>query len=266
MIICLCDNLAPSGSGYWAEHGLSFFIDADGLRILFDTGQSGDVLLHNARLAGVSLGGLDYIVLSHGHYDHTGGLLKVLEMNEGVQLIVHPGAFEKRFARREQGLKDIGLPFSPDEVKSRCDVRMEKGPVNLGGGVYTTGEVGRSTPYEKPQPDLLDMGMHPDPVVDDQSLVIFRDGEMALLCGCCHAGIVNTMECVKRQHGRYPDIVAGGLHMEKASPERLSRTVEALRASGVKKVVAGHCSGDTVIMSLASAGMEAARLASGMRI
>ncbi|AFC99680.1 Metal-dependent hydrolases of the beta-lactamase superfamily II [Methanocella conradii HZ254] len=265
MIVCLCDNLAPSGSGYWAEHGLSFFIDVDGLRILFDTGQSGDVLLHNARLAGVSLEGLSYIVLSHGHYDHTGGLMKVLEMNEGVPLIVHPAAFQKKYARRGDNLKDIGLPFSLHELERRCEVRMEAVPVNLGGGVYTTGEVERVTPYEQPQPDLLDGEMLPDPVMDDQSLVIFRDGEMALLCGCCHAGIVNTIECVKRQHGRHPDVVAGGLHMEKASPERLSCTVEALRASGVKKAVAGHCSGD-IIRSLASARIEAVRLTAGMQI
>jgi len=85
----------PSGSGYWGEHGLSFYIESGGLRILFDTGQSGDVLLHNARLSDVSLSGLDYIVLSHGHYDHTGGLMKVIELNEGIPLIMHPAAFQE---------------------------------------------------------------------------------------------------------------------------------------------------------------------------
>jgi len=268
-VLCLSDNLAPSGSGYWAEHGLSFFIESDGLKILFDTGQSGDVLLHNARLSGVSLSGLDYIALSHGHYDHSGGLLKVLQMNEGVPLIVHPAAFQKKFARRDKVLKDISLPFDLNELNDHCELRVEPGPTDLGGGVSTTGEIGRITPYETPQPDLLaerDGSLFTDPVMDDQSLIVRLDGRIVLLCGCCHAGIINTIECVKRQYGKYPDFIAGGLHMEKASAERLSRTVEALKAADIKKAMAGHCSGDAIVSSLASAGIEAGRLAAGMCI
>ncbi len=102
--------------------------------------------------------------------------------------------------------------------------------------------------------------------MDDQSLVIHTDEGLILLCGCCHAGIVNTIECIRRQHGEYPVTIAGGLHMEKASPERVSGTINALKAAGVKKVIAGHCSGDGIVSSLLSAGIEAGRLAVGMRI
>jgi 7,8-dihydropterin-6-yl-methyl-4-(beta-D-ribofuranosyl)aminobenzene 5'-phosphate synthase len=217
----------------------------------------------------VSLSGLDYLVLSHGHYDHSGGLLKVLAMNEGVRLIVHPAAFQKKYAKKESGMKDISLPFDLAELKAHCELMAEPGPVDIGGGISTTGEIERITPYEDPQQDLLvgwKGAVYTDTVKDDQSLVIRQDGEIVLLCGCCHSGIINTIECVERKHGKYPDIIAGGLHMEKAGAERLSRTVEALKAAGVKRAIAGHCSGDAIVSSLISAGIEARRLTAGMLI
>jgi 7,8-dihydropterin-6-yl-methyl-4-(beta-D-ribofuranosyl)aminobenzene 5'-phosphate synthase len=268
-ITCLSENLAPFGSGYWGEHGLAFYIESGDMKILYDTGQSGDVLLHNARLADVSLRGLDCIVLSHGHYDHSGGLLKVLEMNEGVQLIVHPAAFDKKYARRESGLKDIGMPLSLDQLERLCSPLIESGPVDLGGGISTTGEIKRVTPYETPQTDLLvqrDGGLAIDPVCDDQSLVICLNDTALLLCGCCHAGIVNTLTSVRHTIGRYPSIVAGGLHLEMAEPARLSSTAEALCLAGVKKVLSGHCSGDAIRSYLTPAGVEARRLSAGMSI
>ncbi len=268
-IICLSDNIAPSGGGYWAEHGLSFYIKSGGIKVLYDTGQSGDVLLHNALLAGVNLSGLDYIVLSHGHYDHSGGLLKVLKMNEGVPLVVHPAVFLKKFARREGGLRDISLPFELNELKEHCELQIESGPVDLGGGISITGEIARITSYEVPQQDLLvekDGGLIADKVLDDQSLVLSEDGKLMLLCGCCHSGIVNTIECVKNMTGRYPAMIAGGLHMKKADEFRLSSTAEALRAAGVKNVLTGHCSGNEILSRLSCVGISVGRLAAGMNI
>jgi len=99
-----------------------------------------------------------------------------------------------------------------DELEKLCELRVEAGSIDLGGGVCTTGEIERITPYEMPQHDLLvesEGTLSPDPMADDQSIVI-RDGDsLILLCGCCHAGIVNTIECVKRQYGEYPVFIAG---------------------------------------------------------
>lgn len=268
-IICLSENLVPFASGCWGEHGLAFYIESGGIKLLYDTGQSGDVLLHNARLANISLRGLDYVVLSHGHYDHSGGLMKVLEMNEGVTLLAHPAAFEKKLARRAGGDKDISMPFSRAQIEKYCRLSVEPGPVRLSDNISTTGEIDRVTPYETPQPDLMvERNGTPvtDMVCDDQSVVIRTGNETILLCGCCHAGIVNTIESVKHSHGKFPAIVAGGLHLENAGNDRLSSVTEALRAAGVKKVLSGHCSGDAIQSYLSSAGIDAGRLSAGMRI
>ncbi len=105
-----------------------------------------------------------------------------------------------------------------------------------------------------------------DPVKDDQSLVITTGDGLMLICGCCHSGIVNTMEHVKKTFGRYPATIVGGLHMEKANEERIARTVEAFRTAGVKKLIPGHCSGKKIAEAAAAAGIEVVPLHAGMRI
>lgn len=268
-VICLSDNIAPSGSGYWAEHGISFYIEHNDIRVLFDTGQSGDVVTHNAREAGLDLKGINAIVLSHGHYDHTGGMLKVLNITGATMVIAHPDAFDRKVSLKDNGFRDISIPFNSHEIRQCCNVLLETGPVKLGSGLYTTGEIERITPYETPQHDLMverNGSFFTDSLMDDQSLVIESDDGVILLCGCCHAGVVNTIDHVRRTFGAYPDIIAGGLHTEKASAERLEDTVVALRDAGVKKIIAGHCTGEKMLGGLSRSGIDTSRLASGMRI
>lgn len=278
-VICLVDDTPSSdcaqlpdglpSAGYRGEHGISFFLESHCLRMLFDTGQSGDVLLANAGAAGIDLGWVGMIVLSHGHYDHSGGLMKALERSGVVKLLAHPDAFNEKCALKDGGVKDIGIPFSAKELWHHCDVVLKRTPVMICDSIFTTGEVPRVTPFERP--DGLLMEAHKgarcvDPVRDDQSLVVLTGKDLVLVCGCCHAGIVNTMELVRAQFGRYPSIVAGGLHMEKADEGRIRATVDALRSAGVRKLVPGHCSGKRIGEAAAAAGIEVLPLHAGMRL
>ena len=265
-IVCLVDD-SPS-PGYRAEHGIAFFLESRCLRMLFDTGQSGDVLLANADRAGIDLGWLGLIALSHGHYDHTGGLMKALGRSGTIRLLAGEGAFHKKYVRRQGELKSIGIPFSADELWHHCDVVLRSDPTMICDCIWTTGAVPRAVPFEQPDPNFLegDGALAVDQFRDDQSLVVDSDAGLMLLCGCCHAGLVNTMEHVRKAFGRYPSIVAGGLHLEKAADERIAATVAALKAAGVSRFLPGHCSGKKIAVAAAAAGIEVVPLCAGMRI
>jgi len=268
-VICLVnDEAAP---GLLSEHGISFYIESKCLRMLYDTGQSGDVLLHNAAIAKLDLGWVGLILLSHGHYDHSGGLLKALEKSGTIRLMANEAAFHKKLALSGSGgLKDISLPFEVKELWNHCDIILQQGPYSICGGVWATGEIPRVTSFETPDGRLMEEhkgALCTDQIKDDQSVVIDtgKDGLM-LICGCCHSGIVNTLLYVKTLLGRYPTTVVGGLHMGRADETRIALTVEALKEAGVKKVIPGHCSGKKISDALQYAGIEVVPLLAGMRI
>ncbi|MGC8787710.1 MAG: MBL fold metallo-hydrolase, partial [Anaerolineae bacterium] len=118
-ITCLVDNAVKQGSPFWGEHGLSFLVETKEGRVLFDTGQSGIVLLHNLHVAGIEPATISALALSHAHYDHTGGLKALLAQISRVPLYAHPDLFRERFSHRETKLESIGLSMGYEEL-SHC--------------------------------------------------------------------------------------------------------------------------------------------------
>lgn len=245
-VLCLVDNSVQPLSGFWGEHGLSFWIESDSRNILFDTGSSGTVLLHNLEIAGLSLEGLDALALSHSHPDHTGGLAAVLEQRRGIPAYAHPDLFRPRYVKKNDEMVPKCLPMSSQVVEQKADLHLSQAPQEIVDGVWTTGEIVNRVEPEGRSPHHYvrsENGWAADPYRDDQSLVLETAKGLLLLCGCCHAGLLNTLEQVRSSFGSYPVAVAGGTHLIGACQAQLDRTIERLREMGSPDLHLNHCTG-----------------------
>jgi len=242
----LTDNNAAPGLA--CEHGFAVLIETGDKRILFDTGQL-DALETNCRTLGINLSDIDIIVLSHGHYDHTGNLADVLRQASRATLYLHPSALVERYSIRNDKPKPINMPEAAkqaiDELPKERIVWVTE-PTRLTEGVVLTGPIPRQTTFEDTGgPFFFDPdGNTPDPIEDDLSLWIDEPEGLTVLAGCCHSGIINTLGYIEAQTG--PKRIAkliGGMHLSAASQERLDRTVESLGKRDIARLIPCHCTG-----------------------
>ncbi len=239
-----------------SEHGLSLWIETQGLKILFDTGASG-MILNNAKVLGIALEEADYVILSHGHYDHTGGLESVLGINQKASIVLHPDTLLSRYSCHSgKPVKSIGMPETLKlKLQSFPQERIiwSSGPVSLSEDVHVTGPISRLTSYEDVGgPFFLDaQGTQPDLLPDDQALWI-RTSEGLIVCGgCAHSGIVNILRQSLQQSGEKSLLaVMGGFHLVHASPQRMVSTLEALQTFSPSGLFPCHCTGLPAVESL----------------
>lgn len=248
-ITVLVENTA-FGRGVRGEHGLAFWIEADSQRVLFDTGQTPDVLVHNAEELGIDLAEVDAVVISHGHYDHTGGLEEILRRAPGAHLFLHPGALARRFTRRRDGtVHEIGIPPGIDEEFLRdhtASLTFTDYSTAVTPWLRVTGQVPRVNDLEDTGGDFyLDQACtEADPIVDDQAIFFDTPRGSVILLGCGHAGVINTLQHVQELTvGRPIHAVLGGMHLINASPDRLDWTMKALRECDPGLLAPAHCTG-----------------------
>jgi 7,8-dihydropterin-6-yl-methyl-4-(beta-D-ribofuranosyl)aminobenzene 5'-phosphate synthase len=232
-----------------AEWGLSILIEADGYKILLDTGQSFSAA-YNAITLGIDLSRIGKIVFSHGHLDHTGGLLHILKMVKGkVEIIAHPDIWTLKYARRpEQAEEYIGVPFPQEAAEALgASFNLTKEPVWLSENIVTSGEIPKVTEYEKIDPILYVKekgGLKPDPLWDDQALFIKSKKGLIIILGCAHRGIINTIRHAQKITGTEPVYaVIGGTHLVRASPQQIDLTIAELSSFGVQRLGVSHCTG-----------------------
>jgi 7,8-dihydropterin-6-yl-methyl-4-(beta-D-ribofuranosyl)aminobenzene 5'-phosphate synthase len=246
----LVENTAQ-GHGLLAEHGLAFWIEVGPRRILFDAGQT-DIISHNARRRDVDLSSMDAVVLSHGHYDHMGGLAGIPRSKtwrkKGVAVYAHPQALADKYARNVDGTgRYIGMTGkSKKALIESFELRSTAAPTEVAEGFMVTGPIPRVTDFEDTGgPFFKDAECcQPDDLIDDQAAFLETSAGTVVILGCAHAGIVNTLRYVAHlTSNRSIHAVIGGTHLVTASETRMDKTVEALRAFDIQRLFPLHCTG-----------------------
>lgn len=238
-ITVLSENTAKSPE-FGAEHGLSLYIETEHNRILFDMGQSA-LFSENAGKCGVDLKKVDFAVLSHGHYDHSGGLEKFLEINEHAPVYINEHAFEPHYNGTE---KYIGLDIS---LSDNPRIRFVKGAEKIENGVTieTLNDNAKKHPIDSAGLTVKENGVFlPEDFRHEQYLMIEENGKKVLFSGCSHKGILDIAEHFA------PDVLIGGFHFSKLPlDEKLTEYAEILNKLNTDFYTC-HCTGEMQYLHL----------------
>ncbi|HTZ00874.1 MAG TPA: MBL fold metallo-hydrolase [Xanthobacteraceae bacterium] len=255
-----------------ASHGLSYLITAHRgdtrHTILFDTGPEADIFERNTRRLGLDLGIVEAIVLSHGHWDHAGGMLRAVDMirangnNRDLPFYGHPDMFRLRGRKMADGgmMPMIGVPSVAELSARGARVVARREPAAFLDGMFlVSGEIPRVTPFEQGLANhyaKIDDNWEPDPLlIDERWLAVNVAGKgLIVFTACSHAGVVNVLKHAQANKAGAPlHAVLGGFHLSGETEKIIPQTVEALGQFGLSTIAAGHCTGWRAMAALVAA-------------
>ncbi|MGD9580522.1 MAG: MBL fold metallo-hydrolase, partial [Vampirovibrionia bacterium] len=229
----------------FAEHGLSYYIETPDTTILFDTGSTSNII-NNADKLNLSLSKIDYLLLSHGHYDHCGGIKEVLKKKSPLKIIAHPDIFVERYSKHDDGMVKISNPFTKEELEETgAQFNLTKESYKFNDNLFTTGEVKRTHKSCAPNMQkVIDNKYIKDTVLDDLSLIITDSEQINIICGCSHSGILNIVEQAINLTGLNTiNYIIGGLHFYNMDENELKDTLYELNNYDIRNIAISHCTG-----------------------
>jgi 7,8-dihydropterin-6-yl-methyl-4-(beta-D-ribofuranosyl)aminobenzene 5'-phosphate synthase len=260
-ITILSENTVAPAPDILGEHGFAVLIETETDSFLFDTGQ-GRCILHNAACLKKDLTKISAIFLSHGHFDHTGGLAQVLQIRGAVPVYGHPGIFVERFAEIKKGesktYRSIGIPASRTKLEALgARFVFNTAFTEIVPGRYLTGEAPRKTPFEKNDARLVVLregAYEQDTIPDDQSLVLASARGLVVILGCAHSGIINTLNHIAAHlPGQKIHTVIGGTHMGYLDASQAATTIAQLKSFSIDRIGVSHCTGTGPALQLQQA-------------
>lgn len=254
-ISCVVNDIALENMDLEREHGLSFWIETSAGIAMFDTGQSSRVLTHNLKILDLDVQNISALAISHAHYDHTGGLNAVFAETSDLPFFAHPDIFRARFSLKNGEYKSIGMSLSQQALSEHVIMKLSAEPQEILPGLWTTGEI-----VERPEVEgrsahhFIKDGRNykPDPYKDDMSLVLEIQDKLILICGCCHAGLLNTLMHVRRVFQKPVYAVVGGTHLLSADGSSMRHIIEILSEQFPQLLYfVNHCTGGDAANMLA---------------
>jgi len=255
-ITTLIENTSGEHLGLKNEHGLSFCVEAGGRKILFDSGQSGSFIDNAAQLR-IDLADLEFVVLSHGHYDHSGGLRALQKVSDHFELVVGKGFFNDKYADRNGGYEFLGNNFTQEFLKENNIPYSELGtPIReLIPGVFVLGDFPRTNADEKINPRFkvktVD-GFVPDSFEDEIMVVVDSPKGLVALLGCSHPGMRNMLEAAKHRLNKPIHAVLGGTHLVEAAADGRQASLDYLTDGSIQVIGVSHCTGQGAMTMLGS--------------
>lgn len=259
------NNTALTGKNLKAGYGQSLYIESEEHKILYDVGFKGKDLIHNMKILGINPNEIDFLILSHGHFDHTFGLeafLKARTEKDKITVIAHPDAVEEKKVLFPLSIlillkfktTKLGFPSLSKEQFERLDFNFVKEAYEVTPFLTSLGEIN-----ERPEKDgTMKMLTHKesgkwvkDPINDDLSLILKTKEGLVLICGCCHVGLLNTCEYITKEYENEKIVsIIGGTHMLRFTEEEVADVAKKMEKYGKPTLYLGHCTGEKTIDQL----------------